>query len=135
MEAPVITKHKIDIDPKILADLQTKVDEQGQVVLHFKYETMPFFGEVAIRIWQTSYLYALDSTHRSSLVHAENICYYPNWQILEPGTTNYFTLLFSGLPKSCSKFDFLEECKPEGGAFEVRNIIRNDSDVYFFEIN
>jgi len=44
-----------------------------------------------------------------------------------------FTLIFSGLPKTCMMFDLIEQIQAPG-AFEVKNITRNKSDVYFLKI-
>lgn len=121
------------IDAEILNALKNQIDEQGQVVLHFLYNS-PVSTLMNIRIWPTSYLYDLHSEHKSDLIHVENIVLYPNWMTCFPGEKIYFTLIFSGLPKSCTQFDFVEECDNEFGNFEARNIVRNESDVYYLEI-
>ncbi len=127
-----ITKPKIQIDPGLLSQLVTKTEEMGQVVLHFLFN-VPIYSEgTKIRIWPSSYLYDLNSDHVSELVHHENITLYPEWQDIEAGGQRFFSLFFSGLPKSCTLFDFVEECNAQYGAFEVRNIQRNNSDVYYF---
>ena len=103
------TKTDIKIDQKIKNDVKTQVDELGQVVLHFTYKTPSTTNmDSLIRIWPTTYLYDLGSAHKSELVHAENIVYYPFWMICPAGKDVHFTLIFSGLPKSCSAFDFIE---------------------------
>ncbi len=134
MSTTIITKPKVEISPHILSQLKTQTEELGQVIIHFIYITPVFFTDAKIRIWPTSYLYDHHSDHRSELVHAENITYYPEWQQCDPGVSNYFTLIFSGLPKSCTIFDFIEHCDNNWGAFEVRNIARNESDVYYVKI-
>ena len=45
-----------------------------------------------------------------------------------------FTLIFEGLPKSCIQFDLIEIGLGEG-CFEFKNIMRNQSDVYYVESN
>ena len=45
----------------------------------------------------------------------------------------WFTLIFSGLPKDCKLFDFVEEIPQEGG-FLVTDIDRNESDVYTIKL-
>ncbi|NNE16732.1 MAG: hypothetical protein HKN51_17240 [Saprospiraceae bacterium] len=131
MDTAIIIKNpKVDISKELLAELETQIHEQGQVVVHCIQETiMPSF----IRIWPTTYLYDHHSEHKSELVHAENITYFPNWQIVDKGE-NYFTLIFSGLPKSCIVFDLIEHCSNEGGAFKALNIVRNKSDVYYVKV-
>ena len=134
MSLEVITKPKVSIDPDLLASINEQMHEQGQVVLHFLYYT-PFYSFGSkIRIWPTSYLYDLDGPHRSEMIHHENITLFPEWKDCQPGTINYFSLIFSGLPRTCTKFDFVEECDNEGGAFTLRNIARNNTDVYFISI-
>ena len=129
-EATIIEKPEVEISKKLLHELMSKIHEQGQVIVHCIQRTIyPSF----IRIWPTTFLYDHNSEHRSNLVHAENICYFPNWQAVDIGE-NYFTLIFSGLPKSCSLFDLIEHCSNEGGAFKSLNIKRNKTDVYFVQL-
>jgi len=131
MEAPtIITRPKVDIDADLLADLETMVHEQGQVVVHCIYIGL---GIELIRIWPTTYLYDLHSDHRSELVHHEKISQAPQWTLCAMGL-NHFTLVFSGLPRSCQAFDLIEMCSSEGGAFEVKSIRRNEQDVYYVKI-
>jgi hypothetical protein len=134
MSLEVITQPKIHIDAEILAGLKNQTEELGQVVLHFLYNA-PLTSFMNIRIWPTTYLYDQHSSHRSDMVHVENIVLAPMWMPCLPGEKLYFTLVFSGLPKSCSVFDFIEECYVEGGAFEARGIHRNESDVYYLEMS
>jgi len=49
-------------------------------------------------------------------------------------TTVQFTLFFAPLPKSCKVFDLLEDIFESNG-FKVKGIERNNSDVYFIQIN
>ncbi len=133
MSTSIITKPKIEIATELLNEIKSQIHEQGQVVLHFILRNSSNF-ESAIRIWPTSYLYDNQSSHTSELVHAENITMFPVWQVVEPMSTNYFTLIFSGLPKSCLSFDFVEDCKGSPGAWSLKNIKRNESDVYFLKI-
>ena len=129
MSSVIIERPKVDIAPELLAELEAQVHEQGQVVVHCLLSTnYPTY----IRIWPTTYLYDHFSEHRSELVHAEKITYFPNWQMTDAGDT-YFSLIFSGLPKSCLVFDLIEHCQSEGGAFKVMNIPRNETDVYYVQ--
>jgi len=134
MSTTVITKPKVDIAPSLLRKIKEQTEEMGQVVLHFIYNTPPNVEDMLIRIWPTTFLYDQDSAHKSDMVHVENITLYPVWYRCPPGTTTFFTLIFSGLPKSCTTFDFIEHCTNQAGAFEVRDIARNDSDVYFLRM-
>jgi hypothetical protein len=131
MSPTIIQKPKISIDPEILRQTEELVSTESQVIVHCIINA-PWYGEIGIRIWPTTYLYDLHSTHRSELVHYENISPYPDWKILPAATSSYFTLIFSGLPKSCTVFDLKEEI-PESHGFEVRSIKRNESDVYYVQ--
>lgn len=133
MSATILTRPKIEIDPDLLDQLRIQTEEQGQVILHFLYMNIsPYASKV--RIWPSSYLYDQGSDHRSEIVHAENITWYPEWKDIAPFTLDYFSLIFTGLPKSCTVFDFEEHCTSEGGAFVVRGIQRNDQDVYYLQM-
>ncbi len=133
MSTTVITKPKVDISPELLKEIKTVVHEQGQVVLHFILYNLSTH-ESAIRIWPTSYLYDNQSSHVSDLMHVENITMFPVWQTIPPLSTSYFTLIFSGLPRACSSFDFVEDCKGSPGAWSLKGISRNESDVYYLRI-
>jgi len=131
METPtIIQQPKVDISPDLLSELKELVQEAGQVVIHC-IQTTP--GPTYIRIWPTTYLYDQHSDHVSELVHAENITYFPQWKPVDAGE-NHFTLIFSGLPKSCIVFDLLEHCDNQAGAFRVLSIPRNETDVYYVQI-
>jgi hypothetical protein len=133
MSTTVITKPKVEIAPDLLAKLRTQTEEAGQVILHFLHYNWSFYPS-KIRIWPSSYLFDIHSDHRSELVHAENITWYPEWMDVPPMGVDFFTLIFSGLPKSCTVFDFEEHCHNQAGAFVVRNIARNESDVYYLRL-
>ncbi len=82
-----------------------------------------------VRIWKTTFLRDCDSPGKSELVHAENISYAPQWTMIGDATSFSFLLIFSALPKSCTRFDLVEEI-PQPGGFHVTNIQRNKTDVY-----
>jgi len=109
-----------------------KIKEESQVTIHFKY-TGSMWGN-KIRIWKSTFLHAKGSSHRSSLVHVENISVHPTWTHVSAGETINFTLIFSGLPKDCESFDLIEDI-PEPGGFIINDIKRNNSDVYHFTMN
>jgi len=119
------TKTDVAVQEKVLPE------EEKQVIVHCHYTCTNPWG-MYIRIWPTTYLVAKDIKHRSSLVHAENIPYYPAWKAVEPGASSQFTLVFTGLPSDCARFDLVEEIPQEGG-FYVGDIARNEMDVY--EVN
>ena len=106
-----------------------KIKEESQVTIHITY-TGSMWGN-KIRIWKSTFLHAKGSSHRSSLVHVENISVHPTWTHVSAGETINFTLIFSGLPKDCEYFDLIEDI-PEPGGFIINDIKRNNSDVYHF---
>lgn len=121
-----------EVAPEEVVEKKAKVKEvepepESQVIIHCRStaETMDLF----IRVWRTIFLYAHNSSHKSELVHHENITLAPHWTKVPKGTTHKFTLIFSGLPKNCKSFDLIEKI-PQSGAFEKRNIRRNKTDVY-----
>ena len=128
----IITKPDVLINTDTLLQLKTFVQEESQVVVHCSYTSAGFMD--LIRIWPSTYLIDQGSSHKSELVHAENVSIAPIWTRLTYGETRVFTLIFSGLPKTCSVFDFIESI-PEPNSFEIRNIQRNVSDVYFVVVN
>lgn len=123
---PVIAK-------ELLESLQTKVEEEKQVIVHCCFPASPFLGNL-IRIWHSTYLFDNQSEHRSKLIHAENISISPYWTPVPFMQDFWFTLIFSGLPKDCKSFD-LKEVIPEEGGFFVESIKRNSSDVYRVKIS
>ena len=108
----------------------TAVDEECQVIVFCNYRaTGP---DQLIRIWSTTVLLDRSSAHESKLLFTDNVAVAPQWMHVPNGSTARFTLIFSGLPRSCTSFDLIERI-PEPGGFEVRNIGRNKTDVYEVE--
>ncbi len=139
IEAPVISPDRtIDILSKLKQSIE--VEEESQVVLHCSFSNWKY-GYTEIRIWQSTFLYDLGSSHISKLVHVENITVYPNWMYLAERETVVFTLIFTGLPKTCTLFKMIEKIPQSGGAnitesgFYTLNIERNSTDVYFVDIH
>lgn len=125
------TETEVHISTEVLEELLFSVEEEGQVTVHCKIKA-PFPGTYA-RIWPSTYLVDIHSDHKSRLLHAEGICMYPHWTEITGGTTLYFTLVFSQLPKTCTTFDFLEQI-PEPGGFHIPALKRNASDVYHIDL-
>lgn len=123
---PVIAK-------ELLESLQTKIEEEKQVIVHCCFPASPFLGNL-IRIWSTTYLIDRASGHQSKLIHAENITLFPEWTAVPFMKDFWFTLIFSGLPRDCKSFDF-KEVIPEEGGFFVNSIKRNSSDIYRIKIS
>ncbi len=122
--APVV-QPATELDEETRKSLLSQSDNEGQVIVHCSYYSM---GE-SLRIWKTTFLTDRDSGHRSRLLHAENITFYPEWTEVPRGTTARFTLVFSKLPKGCKTFNLIEDI-PQPGGFHIRNIQRNKEDVY-----
>ncbi len=115
------------VDPELrTAILSGQVDENC-VYVHC-HCTSP--GEdLLIRIWKTTFLVDRETHSRTPLVHVENISLAPLWTLLRGGKTHQFLLIFRALPSSFKTFDLIEEIAQPGG-FEVRNIARNERDIY-----
>ena len=124
---------KPQIEEKILEDLQSKVDEEKQVIVHCCFPASPFWGNL-IRIWKSTFVIVASTDHKSDLVHAENFSIYPYWTEVQPMKDYWFTLVFTGLPKDCTNFNLVEEIPQEGGFF-ISNIKRNSKDVYRVKIS
>jgi hypothetical protein len=119
------------VDVDTLSSIDADLLEGSYVYVHCHF-TNPS-DEMLIRIWRTTFLIDRTSAVRSQLVHAENISYAPQWTLI-PGKSNFsFLLIFGGLPKSCLVFDLVEEIAQPGGFF-VKNIQRNETDVYRIDI-
>ncbi len=125
----IIKKPKVEIEPELLALIKAAPLTESQVIIHCIISA-PVYGEIGIRIWPSTYLYGSPGVHKSELVHFENITAYPEWQYVDAGKSSFFTLFFSGLAKSVSEFDLIEEI-PESQGFEVKGIERNETDVYY----
>lgn len=120
-----LTEEKIDIAPELLEQYNTQVEKQ--VIVHASTFGIPNFH--CIRVWPTIYLIPKGTSHKCKLLHHFNIVMYPKWQPIGPTGQHNFTLLFEGLPADCATFDIVEIIE-EKGAFESRNISRNETDVY-----
>jgi hypothetical protein len=115
----------VDIAPELLEQINTQ--EEKQVIVHATVTGIPNLD--TIRVWPTIYLIPKGTSHKCKLLHYFNIVIYPKWQTIGPSGKHNFTLLFEGLPADCVTFDIVEIID-ESGAFESRNIPRNEEDVY-----
>jgi hypothetical protein len=113
------------IDSSIKQQLQQET--LGQVVVHCSFTATD--GVTYIRIWESTKLLDANSNHVSTLLHVENMVMAPDWLVVPPLATCRFTLVFSGLPKTCRQFTFFEDITEPGG-FYIPNISRNTTDVY-----
>ena len=111
-----------------VVSIETEVEEESQVIIHCNFKCSKRFDSY-VRIWQSTFLFDTTSDHISRLVHVENISLMPVWTKVNAGSSHKFTLIFTGLPKSCSAFNLIEKI-PQSGGFEINGIQRNRTDVY-----
>ncbi len=112
---------------EVLAAIHPELLNDAYIYVHCHFENDGH--EMLIRIWKTTYLIDRSSSARAELVHAENITYAPQWTMVPDHQPFNFLLIFQRLPKSCTQFDLVEQI-PQPGGFHVKNIGRNESDVY-----
>ncbi|NOT74015.1 MAG: hypothetical protein HOP08_03735 [Cyclobacteriaceae bacterium] len=112
---------------EVLASIHPELLEDAYMYVHCHFDNPG--DDMLIRIWRTTFLIDRSSSSRAEMVHAENITYAPQWTVIPDGQSFNFLLIFSRLPKSCTLFDLKEEI-PQPGGFHIRNIERNDTDVY-----
>lgn len=128
-EPPVKTKPEVGVE--VLSSISPATLEDSFVYVHCYFQNDN--KDALVRIWRTTYLVDTASGSRSELVHAQNISFAPLWTLIPDHSTFNFLLIFSALPKSCTQFDLIEEI-PQPGGFVVRNIRRNQTDVYHIEV-
>jgi len=124
-------KVKIEICKELKDELLLLNIEEQQVIVHCSIYGMDF-GDAA-RIWKSTYLINKKTGEKYKMLFAEGISFAPAWTLIPFNKPLEFTLIFKGVPKSCESFD-LVEIIPEEGGFEVLNIRRNSSDVYYVTI-
>lgn len=128
IEFPKIdTEPKIEIEEKLAADAKEYTEVERQVIVHAKVAIGN--SVMGVRIWASTFLIPHGSDRKSKLLNTENISIYPQWMTVGFKPYHRFTLIFEGLPKSCTHFDLVEQI-PESGGFEARSIPRNHSDIY-----
>jgi hypothetical protein len=120
VEEIVKTKKKSSTKTKTLES------KERQTIIHCTYKP-----EMAVRIWPSTFLIEKESGRKVKLVTAFNISFAPEWTFATNG--NKFTLIFEGLSKGCTQFDLMEII-PLPDPFVVRNIARNQSDVYHINV-
>ncbi len=123
---PVITINKPIFKPDIDFEVEKDLLVERATIVHCSLVDISH-----IRIWPTTFLIQQDGT-RKKLLQAYNISEFPQWKFIFGEHT--FTLVFEGLDRSCKLFDLLEDI-PEAGAFYVKDIVRNKTDVYHVELN
>lgn len=124
-------KTKPSHETKTITSEQTEVREDSYVYVHCYVQ--PPVDDVLIRIWKTTFLIDKYSGSKSQLVHTENISLAPQWTLVPRNKPYSFLLIFTALAKSCTRFDLVEDI-PQSGGFLVKDIQRNETDVYHVDI-
>jgi hypothetical protein len=117
--------------PDVSFKPRLQVFEEQVTIVHCIYNFPKLLQPAPIRIWPTTFL-VQDNGKRKKLLQAFNISSFPIWKMVNSG--HRFTLIFEGLDKDCKIFDLLEDI-PEPGGFQVSNIARNKTDVYWLTID
>lgn len=124
-------KVRPEVGTEVLTSIDPAVLDDSYVYVHCHFQNEGL--EMLIRIWRTTFLVDRNSSSRSQLVHAENISYAPLWTMIPAERPYSFLLIFPALPKGCKQFDMIEEI-PQPGGFFVKNIQRNQQDVYHINV-
>ncbi len=131
----IVKEPPVKAKPEIEPDVSTSIDpaslQDSYVYVHCHFDNPG--ANTLIRIWKSTFLLDHTSDAKSELVHLENISLAPQWTLIPDGITFSFLLIFSALPSSCRQFDLRVEI-PQPGGFWVKNIQRNDTDVYHITI-
>jgi hypothetical protein len=128
-EPPV--KAKPSVDMEVLASIHPELMDDSYVYIHCHFDNHT--ENMLIRIWRTTFIIDKSTSARGQLIHAENISYAPQWTMVPDHQPFSFLLIFPRLPKSCTQFDMIEEIDQPGG-FWVKNIQRNETDVYHVDL-
>jgi hypothetical protein len=121
-----LSRTKILIREKIMPMLEK------QTIIHCRCVNHSI-GPMSLRIWPTTFLVDRVNGKKYKLLHVEGITLYPEW-VNVYSKTHTFTLIFEGLERSCKIFSLLEQI-PEPGEFHVKDIKRNEADVYNVNID
>lgn len=122
---------KVEICSELKDEILLLRNEEQQVIIHCSIYAIDF-GDAA-RIWESTYLIDKETGKTYNLLFADGISLAPKWTLIPFNKPLEFTLIFKGLPKSCKVFDLMEIIAEEGG-FEVLNVTRNSTDVYYVTI-
>lgn len=122
---------KVEICNELRNELLLLRNEEQQVIIHCSIYGMDYGDEA--RIWKSTYLIDKETGKTYKLLFADGISFAPQWTLIPFNKPLEFTLIFKGLPKSCKLFD-LVEIIPEEGGFQVLNVKRNATDVYYVTI-
>lgn len=120
------TETETEKEVELVAEIETKVSEERQTIVHCTCTTAERY-----RIWPSTFLVERGTGKKAKLLTTYNISFAPEWTANDG---KGFTLIFEGLSKQCSVFDLIELI-PQSGAFEVKGIIRNNTDVYRIQVD
>jgi hypothetical protein len=130
-----LTPAKPSVEEQTDSDAWPAVEilEEKQVVLRCTF-TNNFFLARHVRIWP-HHVFLIDNNSglRSRLLSYQHIPAYPQFTEVDIRKTLEFTLVFGGLPRDCTSFDFIEII-PVAGGFKVKGIARNEMDVYYVKV-
>lgn len=127
----LLVEVEIEANSKSITKLQIEPVVEGQVILHVLHQACySFCSGCNIEVDQDIHLIPDAGLKPSELVHIENHSSSLKFKI--DGTYTRFTLIFSALPETCRKFDFIE---PGERGWRLLNIQRNASDVYHIKIH
>jgi hypothetical protein len=117
------TSTEIQTEKETEVETEVKIleSEERQTIVHCTCG-----DDYAFRIWLSTFLIEHSTGKRAKLITAFNISFAPQWTINDG---KGFTLIFEGLSKGCTEFD-LKEIIPQEGGFEIKDIQRNNTDVY-----
>lgn len=125
-------KNLVQVHNEAIESLLANAQEQGQVIMHcMHYGCSSACGKTLkceLKLNPNVQLIPTNGSRPSKLIQTYNIN-------LPPGRTfknsygTEFTLIFTGLPKNCTEFDFIEP-DVAGLGWKAKNIKRNKTDVY-----
>lgn len=115
----------IETETEQEVQVKTLESEERQTIVHCTISSDD--ENYAYRIWPSTFLIERETDKRAKLITAFNISFAPQWTMNDG---KGFTLIFEGLSKGCKIFD-LKEIIPQEGGFEVNDINRNKTDVYY----
>jgi hypothetical protein len=85
------------------------------------------------RIWPCIELRSKTTDERAKLLHLEGLLPFPNWTHVAAGQHLSYCMVFERLGKNATRFDIVEEI-PSPGGFFLPDVVRNQTDVYHFQL-
>ena len=122
---------KPNIAPELLSQLDTKFEEEKQVIVHCGFQNNYLIGNL-VRIWRTTFWWInLQGTEANFYSGKISRCF-PYWTEV-PVKEYWFTLIFLDCLKIVNSLISWKKFRKEGG-FLVTDIDRNESDVYTIKL-